>query len=214
MSEELDEFFDRLASKQVGKELERAEEALSPAIKANVNSLWQTIKSKGEDFDERDLLLYDNMGVSISPELAIIGGLMQGIALPLLATSEVRTESLGELGVCLFAGTQLVFFRDAGDGVVYGPPNGTEMAEKLANCSRFAMVFHTAMMKACAWSGCHATLDNEGTFEWDGAWVGAPMKTTLDQWIRLTFQQSKMTRSKEKLESMEFAWAMRQEMEK
>lgn len=207
---EEDDLFEHLASKQADNELAKSEETLNDATKANLNALWQSVKSMKEEFGERDLLVYQNMDLPISAELVMVAGLMQGIALPLLETSEAKTESLGELGVCLFTGTQLFSFWDAASHTVHMPSTRDARWDNKQN--RFYTIVSRYLQLACRWEGNISGGTNEdGTVnvEWDGIWAGAGATNVLEYWVHLTCQQAKMTSQLERLEQIEFSIEMR-----
>ena len=212
-----DDLFNRLVSKQAGREINQASsEKATDATRASANALFTLMKSKGKDFEESDLLIYKRLGIEISSELAMLAGLFQGFALPLLETSEVKTEPLGELGVCLYTDAQLFAFRDAVDGVVYIPPQGNEWWNRTTNCTRFQLILQSFMHWAFRWTAIEydwAEDVGDGQpliVKWGGIWVGDPAKSVIEHWSRLGVQNSTLNNNDmEKMEKVEFEIQMR-----
>ena len=215
--ENMDSLFDRLVQKQAGQEIERAEEeGLTDATITQLNTLFQELKAKGQEFDEGRYDAYHKDGVNIPQELVILAGFMQGIALPLLATDEVKTESLGGLGVCLYANAQLFYpkgkpfaFWDSVDKCACLPSlDDDERWSRMHKCQRASIQYFYFMSIAAAWEAWHGK-QPDGSVSWDGLWVGARAKTQLAYWVRLGCQKSKLVHNSAKLEQIEFELEMR-----
>jgi hypothetical protein len=212
--DDTDSLFDRLVQKQAGRELEQAgEEGLTDDLINSMSALFQELKAKGKAFDEEMLNAYRKEGVTIPVELAIMAGFLQGIALPLLATDEVKTDSLGELGICLYANAQLFSFWDASEKCVCNPPVGHEWWSRLTSCQRFSVQFGRFMKEAFSWEACSSSMEKGGLaaieVTWDGLWVGERAKTQLQYWARLGCQKAKLVHNMARLEQIEFELQMR-----
>jgi len=209
-----DDLFDRLVRKQAGREISASSEELTDDLKSRLTQLFSDAKQRGSKATKEDLAGWQAAGIELPISLVIFGAFLQGIPMPVADDPEIKTEALGDLGACFYAGPKLFAFHDEMDGLVYMPPPliAPGWSDRIEACPRFNTFLGTVMTIALNWAGCSPGIsdDDEKTLEFDGQWAGEEPKTILDYFVRMIFENRTIVVGTHRLEQIEFEIQMRQ----
>jgi len=209
-----DDLFDRLVRKQASHELLASDSAVSEPVQRRVYSLFGVIKKKRHKTDESDLMAWQEEGIEIPLNLVIFGAFLQGVALPLAEDPEVRSEMLGDLGACFYAGSKLLGFRDNGMECVYLPfaVGHDDRANCLRDTPRFHIMLDSALTTAQRWASREAVVGGAQAVTFDVPWSTGDDKklTVLEYFLSLVFAGiTIVTGDEERLEQIDFEIEMR-----
>ena len=185
---DLDDVFNQLTSKRVTQEMSELQDA--DGVARQIPLVNKLLESLCPQFGEIDLERWQRSSrdtPEVSPELVAVLAFVKGVHLPLMdEVASLRSERLGELGICLHVGPQLFALNSQADGVLYlkhTPPAGIDI--------RVYAVLQAVLKTAHEWAGCTREQAEDGgdgkTFTFDGAWVGGDPKTVLEHMVRTVF---------------------------
>lgn len=212
-----DGLFDRFVDKQAQREAESLDEQkVTDNKRAQLHKLFASLSVRGPSLTNEHLDLFaEEVEIHLSSTTLIFAGFLRGVHMGKMEDPEIRTEVLGDRGVCLLAGSSLFGFHDYADGVAYIPP-ASELGftgPTISNTARFTRMYDLHCKAAREWGAVLEATKKKVKF--DGMWAAAGKQNTMAKVLAAAIFSSVCMdhEVKDKLESVTFDRSMRKAMD-